>query len=203
VTVIVRYELDNGDDTYATVPASMADQIGDMRALTDALLVAIPRAACIQVWADGKSFLDPPDAEARSPQPDPAPTPSDLVLDVATAIMLTEADRTAPMAGAPAWLTRSRSTPRLGPQVLRGRATGATGNVPPVQAVDTNDSENRPYAPAADESCRLPDHERQRAHLLITQRYERRALPPARDPTTGKVRRHESPYGEINISARD
>jgi hypothetical protein len=130
--VIVRYELDDGGDTYATVPASVADQIGDMQALADALLVAIPRAVCIQVWADGRSFLDPPDAEARSPRPDPAPAPSALVLDVATAIMLTEADRTAPLAGAPAWLTRSHCTPRLGPQVLRGRAAGATGTTPPV-----------------------------------------------------------------------
>jgi hypothetical protein len=131
--MIVRYQLDDGTDAYATVPASMANQVGDMQQLANALLVAIPNAACIQVWTDGKSFLDPPDAVARPPKAHPAPEPSTLVLDVATAIMLTaEADQTALLAGAPAWLTRSHCTPRLGPQVLRGRATGATGNVPPV-----------------------------------------------------------------------
>jgi hypothetical protein len=125
--MIVRYELDDGRDTYATVPASMADQIGDYSALADALLAAVPGAVCIQVWADGRNFLDPPDAEARPPRPDPASTPSGLVLDVATAIRLTEADQTALLAGAPSWLIRGRCTPRSG--VLRGRAIGIT---PPV-----------------------------------------------------------------------
>jgi hypothetical protein len=130
--MIVRYELDDGRDTYATVPASMADQIGDMKALADALLVALRGAVRIQVWANGKSFLDPPDAEARSPRPDPAPAPSDLVMDVATAIRLAEAAQTARPAGAPAWLTGPRPTPGRGPHARRGPATGATGNVPPV-----------------------------------------------------------------------
>ena len=130
--MIVRYELDAGDDTYATVPASMADQVGDMDALAQALLVAVPRAACIQVWAGGKTFLDPPDAEARPPWPDPSPKPSDLVLDIATAITLTEADETAILTGAPSWLRRNRCTPRSGPRTLRGHATGTTCDTPPV-----------------------------------------------------------------------
>jgi hypothetical protein len=47
-------------------------------------------------------------------------------------------------------------------------------------------------------------HERAGAQLLISQHYEtrRRALPPVEmDPTTGAPRPHESPFGEINISA--
>jgi hypothetical protein len=124
--MIVRYELDNGDDAYATVPARMADQIGNLKELAEGLLSAVPRAACVQVWADGRSFLDAPDAEARPAQPDPAPTPSDLVLDVATAIMLTKEQASA-QTGAPPWLTRNRCPQR--PEVPRGRATG---NTPPV-----------------------------------------------------------------------
>jgi hypothetical protein len=70
--------------------------------------------------------------------------------------------------------------------------------------VETTDGEYQVYVSAADESCRLPEREREWAHLLIDNEYEvkRRALPPPRDPTTGEVLRHESPFGEINISAR-
>jgi hypothetical protein len=126
--MIVRSRLDTGEDTYA----SMADQLGDLKALAGTLLVALSRAACLQVWADGKSFLNPPDAKARPPAPDPAPGPSTLALDVVTAIMLREADQTAILTGAPSWLRRDRSAPRSGPRVLWGRATGATDDVPPV-----------------------------------------------------------------------
>jgi hypothetical protein len=69
--------------------------------------------------------------------------------------------------------------------------------------VEANDGERKAYASAADESCRLPSQARRWAHLLITQQWEtqRRALPPPRDPTTGQPAPHESPFGEINISA--
>lgn len=119
--MIVRYELDTGRHACATVPARQADQLGNLDIFAWNLLEAVPGAACIQVWANGRSVLDAPDAEARPPQPEGTPPPSRLVLDVATAIMLTEADQTALLTGAPPWLTRGRCSPR--PTVLRGRPT--------------------------------------------------------------------------------
>jgi hypothetical protein len=68
--------------------------------------------------------------------------------------------------------------------------------------VDLNDDEDQAFTPAADQSDRLPDRERQWAHLLITQQYEtqNRALPP------GKSRQRRSPFADIfpkvNITAR-
>jgi hypothetical protein len=106
--VIVRYELDNGAETYATVPARIADQIGSLNEFAQGLLSVVPRAACIQVWADGRSFTARPDVEARPPKTAVVPRPSDLVVDVATAFMLTAAGQTAPRVRRPPTGTATR-----------------------------------------------------------------------------------------------
>jgi hypothetical protein len=107
----------------------VAEQFSDLDDLARGLLEIIPSAARIQVWADGKTFMDPPDAEARPPKPEPAATPNDLIIDLATAIMLTQAEQAAnTQTGPPPWLTRHRACVPTR-DVLRGRATGKT---PPV-----------------------------------------------------------------------
>jgi hypothetical protein len=127
--VIVRYELDNGADTYVAVPATMAEQITVLDGLAQGLLSLVPRATRIQVWADGRSFLDAPDATARPPQPEDVSEPDDLFLDVATAILLAQ-DQPNAQTGAPSWLTREAGCMPVRPDVLRGRA--ARSNTPPV-----------------------------------------------------------------------
>jgi hypothetical protein len=42
--MIVRYELGNGTDTYASVPARMADQVGNPQVLAWCLLDVVPGA---------------------------------------------------------------------------------------------------------------------------------------------------------------
>ncbi|MBL7494152.1 hypothetical protein I6A60_13525 [Frankia sp. AgB1.9] len=127
--MIVRYELDGGGDTFATVPARLAERIGDVTEMARGLLVAIPGAARIQIWSDGRSFSDEPDADARAPLADP-PIPGNLVLDVATAvIVLADIGHTIPT-GPPAWLRRERGGTAPAPEVPQGRAT--RGPLPPV-----------------------------------------------------------------------
>ncbi|ONH24965.1 hypothetical protein [Pseudofrankia asymbiotica] len=119
--MIVRYELGNGTDTYASVPARMADQVGNPQVLAWCLLDVLPGAACIEIWVNGRSFRDKPDAVARPPKAENVPSPTELVLDIATAILLAS-DHADTQTGAPAWLTRGRaSVPTR--DVLRGRAT--------------------------------------------------------------------------------
>jgi hypothetical protein len=63
--------------------------------------------------------------------------------------------------------------------------------------VETSDGEDRVYAPAADDSDRLPWDVRHQAHLMITRQYERTrpALP------AGMSRPHESPFADLNITS--
>ena len=137
--MIVRWELRDGRNATASVPARMADQVGNPQILAWCLLEAVPRAACIEIWVNGRSREDKPDAVARPPKAENAPQPNDLVMDIATAIMLMASSQPAdphdgsahPQTGAPPWLTRSRCTPRPAPQGLRGRAHGDP-NRPPV-----------------------------------------------------------------------
>ena len=123
--MIVRYQGHDERDTFVPVPADMVEQVGNLTDLAEGLLSLIPGAARIQVWADGGSFMDAPDAEARLPVPDRATAPTDLVIDIATAVMLTQADHaTNPQTGAPPWLTRGAACMPSRREVLRGRATG-------------------------------------------------------------------------------
>ncbi|ADP79672.1 hypothetical protein FraEuI1c_1614 [Pseudofrankia inefficax] len=127
--MIVRCELDGGSDRSATVPARIAERIGDVGEMARGLLVAIPGAARIQIWSDGRSFGDEPNADVRAPLADP-PRPSNLVLDVATAvIVLADIARTIPT-GPPPWLNRGQGRAAAAPGVPRGRAT--RGPLPPV-----------------------------------------------------------------------
>ena len=132
--MIVRYELVNGASAHVSVPARMADRVGNLDILAWCLLEAVPNAAGIEIWADGRDATRKPDAVARSPKAENVPPATDLVVDIATVIMLTppEHGRSAgPQTGASPWLTRSRCTPRPAPQGLRGRAHGDSDR-PPV-----------------------------------------------------------------------
>jgi hypothetical protein len=105
----------------------MADQVDNLDILAWCLLDAVPSATCIEIWAYGRPMTETPDAVARPPKAENAPAPTDLVLDIATAILLAKDQADNQQTGAPSWLTRQRCTPR--PEVLRGRAIG---NTPPV-----------------------------------------------------------------------
>jgi hypothetical protein len=128
--MIVRYELDHGGNTYATVPARIAEKIGDVGEMARGLLVAIPGATRVQIWSDGRSFSDTPDADYTAPLADP-PKPSNFVIDVATAVLLLADEATHHEAGPPSWLKREqRRLAETTPGVPRGRAT--RGPLPPV-----------------------------------------------------------------------
>ena len=132
--MIVRFELVNGASAPVSVPARMADQVGNLEVLAWCLLEAVPNAARIEIWANGRAMTRKPDAVATAPTAENVPPATDLVLDIATVIMLTPSEPPGsahPQTGAPPWLTRSRCTPRPAPQGPRGRAHGDP-NRPPV-----------------------------------------------------------------------
>ena len=103
----------------------------DLDAFARSLYVMLPSVGKIQVWSDGRSFLDAPDVEVNQPSTESVTDePSDLVVDVATAILLTRAEQVAnSQTGAPPWLTR-RPACVPSDDDLRGRAV--RGNTPPV-----------------------------------------------------------------------
>jgi hypothetical protein len=73
-------------------------------------------------------MTETPDAVARPPKAENVPPATDLVMDIATAILLTKDQADDQQTGAPSWLRRGTACVPTR-DVLRGRASG---NTPPV-----------------------------------------------------------------------
>jgi hypothetical protein len=129
LTMIVRFTLGGGRSTTTSVPAVVADEVGNVDIFAFCLLEAIPGAVLIEVWTDGRSpgkdKPDPPDAVARPPKAENAPEIDDVVLVAAAVLMLAGLSETHdPPDGALPRLTVDPFPSLPGPQALWGRAEG-------------------------------------------------------------------------------
>jgi hypothetical protein len=123
--VIVRVDHKDGRQTETTVPAIGRDD-AEYEDLARGLLAGLPGVSRVRVWADGLSFFDEPTADVSAADAGAVVAPSDDVLDIATALTLTQGND---QEGPPAWLRRGCTPVR--PGTLPGRRP-ASGSLPPV-----------------------------------------------------------------------
>ncbi|MBL7494852.1 hypothetical protein I6A84_08840 [Frankia sp. CNm7] len=116
VTMIVRFELDDGGETETSIPGPFPGSLTELDVAVG-LLAVFPDLRRVRVWADGLSFLDEPTADVRRDDAGVLGPPSSDVLDVATAVLLV-GDGVAPggQEDAPEWLSpwRPQARPFIG-----------------------------------------------------------------------------------------
>jgi hypothetical protein len=123
----VRVDHKDGRQTETTVPAIGHDDT-EYEDLARGLLAGLPGVSRVRVWADGLSFFDEPTADVSATDAGAVVAPSDDVLDIATALMLTQGND---QDGPPAWLRRTAGCTSARPGARLSATPRATGR-PPV-----------------------------------------------------------------------